>query len=461
MRSSTLKLLLIISFVSMVLLASCQPASTPVEETSAATAVETEAPPAEVTTAPPEGEPDGEVVDLRIWQIPLSDAYIEWWEGFIAEYNESHPNVNVTLETFPFDIYVERRVGALATGTIGDLFWGVPDPFHKEAFAAGQITPLDDLIDVDRIVGFQRDTCVFDGQLACMPLYFAPALFFYNKAHFEEAGIDPQTWENPGRPTWDEFIAANQALLDAGIPPLVIGNADEYPGVFYLHAIQQRLGGTQPLFDAAWGDGSYTAENFMRAAELSQGLVEDGFVLEGFNAIGSDRKYTIFTDGEGAMTYMGFWISPYLVDAEAAGFDYGFFDFPSFPDDGNPDSQGDVMGGVESMYLRAGYEHPEVAAEFLNAFLSPEAQASYLEAVQVIPPGVGTLPETVDENSTIAVRVAEFMGQQAEGSYSFVDYDIPTADYNAWLAGVQELFIGDIGPQEYWESVDEAHDSAQ
>ncbi len=86
------------------------------------------------------------------------------------------------------------------------------------------------------------------------PFNFGPVGIWYNKALMEQAGLDP---ENPFT-TWDEFLAAIEALQDAGITPIALGESEKWPGHFWFAYLALREGDGQAYADAFNRTGSFT-----------------------------------------------------------------------------------------------------------------------------------------------------------------------------------------------------------
>ncbi|MCE7792036.1 ABC transporter substrate-binding protein [Salipaludibacillus sp. CUR1] len=146
------------------------------------------------------GEGNGEeevTVRLTGWQSsPTEQRYLE---ETIEAFEEEYPHINVEMDTIA-DQYMDVLQTRLIGGEAADVFF--LDAFEApRLIEAGVLEPLDDYIteefDVDDfeeplIEAFRRDD-----QLWGLPKDTSTLALFYNKDHFEEAGIDapPETWE--------------------------------------------------------------------------------------------------------------------------------------------------------------------------------------------------------------------------------------------------------------------------
>ena len=424
-------------------------------EPAAPTAVEPTAP--EPTVPPPIEEPTAapqEVIELTMWDIPESEPYTAWWTEYVAKFNAEHPNIQVTMEVFPTEVYKTKFVAALASNTLPDIFYQAPGPETQTAFREGKIKSLEGLLHKERWTEGAASQCSFDGKMVCMPLYLAPEYVYYNKNHFAQAGVDVQTWANPLQPTWDEFTAAAEALKAAGIPPIALGNKDNWPGIQWMWSFESRFGGNEAFYDAVSGAGAYNSPAFLKAAEYTRLLAEKDWLTPGYNGIGGADKYTLWTQEKGAMIWQGPWLLGYVPETAPEGFDYSFFIFPSFPDE-NPDYQGLIMAGVDALWISATSAHPEAAAEFLNGFADPEIAIDFAVKTQNVSVIKGVVPPAGQENEVIWQ-----LGQVASQAPAYSPWwdisGLPPAVNDEMLNMSQGLFVGEISPQEFVDRLEAA-----
>ena len=173
-------------------------------------------------------------VEFSFWHI-----HEEWWSDYTAQFNEEHPNVTVKLEVFETEPYKPKISSAMIAGTEPCIFYQIPGPETETWLREGKVIKIGDVLDANRFVPAARDGCTSGGDFVCMPFYLSPSFFYYNKSMFAEAGVDPATWADPMQPTWDEFLAAGEALKAAGHVPIALGNADNWPGLFFYWATQE------------------------------------------------------------------------------------------------------------------------------------------------------------------------------------------------------------------------------
>jgi arabinogalactan oligomer/maltooligosaccharide transport system substrate-binding protein len=163
----------------------------------------------------PESEPTDEPESI--------EATLVWWdtsdpqnEGpafqeLIDRFNEVYPDVTIDYQSVPFGEAQNKFKTAAEAGS------GAPDVLRAEVawvpeFAAlGYLFALDGtplLADSDDYFETPLSSNVYEGQTYGVPQVTDALSLLYNKALFEEAGLDP---ENPPQ-TWDDVKTAAEAL---------------------------------------------------------------------------------------------------------------------------------------------------------------------------------------------------------------------------------------------------------
>ena len=148
--------------------------------------------------------------------------------------------------------------------------------------------------------------------------------FWYNKALFEQAGVEAPT-------TWEEFEAVLEALAAAGIQPLTTGGADQWGATRLINALAVRTAGNDIMTKAADGEVPYTDEKLVAAAQKVYDWAEKGYFGEGITTVDMNTAGSMLMNGEAAIFYNGSWFTSNLTDEthNTAGPDgIGFFNIP-------------------------------------------------------------------------------------------------------------------------------------
>ena len=125
-------------------------------------------------------------------------------EQCIEEFNKVYPNVTVTLEPNTWDEYWTKLEAAATGGSIADVFW-MNGPNITKYANGGILMPIDDMIaeqgiDVANYPAGLVSLYNIDGAQYALPKDFDTIGVWYNKALFDEAGVeyptDDWTWED-------------------------------------------------------------------------------------------------------------------------------------------------------------------------------------------------------------------------------------------------------------------------
>lgn len=137
---------------------------------------------------------------LSIWDANQKPAL----DQIVTRFSEENPDVKVSIEVVPRADYVSKLETAIVGRNAPDVFWNaLPDRFLELA-RSGLIEKLDDRVaadgvDLSPIAPALLEAFTFEGSLYAIPKDFDTVGLWYNKAHFDAAGLsypdDSWTWE--------------------------------------------------------------------------------------------------------------------------------------------------------------------------------------------------------------------------------------------------------------------------
>lgn len=189
---------------------------------------ETEAPaeePAATTEDAAEpAEADGAAADITLWTYPVGkfqDA--ETVEGFIASFNETYPDIHVSVEYLDYTSGDDQVTAAIEAGTTPDIILEGPERLVSNWGAAGKMVDLADLWDDEALADISATSEAVvaacksaDGVFYEYPFCMTTHTMAINYELFEAA--DALQYINEDR-TWttENFEKALQALKDYGV----------------------------------------------------------------------------------------------------------------------------------------------------------------------------------------------------------------------------------------------------
>ena len=224
--------------------------------------------------------------DITLWTTEEAGP-LEFVEGLAAAYSEANPDVNITTIFHAPENMVNDVLTAAIGGQAPDLLWTQADHVGPLA-AAGQIVPLDGLVDTSVYEPAAVEVTTVDGQVWGVPNSFGNALMlYYNK----------------------DIVAEAPANTDELIEVAVANTEGEQFGLVYNQTqsfwLTPWLGGFgASVFDAE-GNPSLDSEEMVNALTFLQDLKWE----QGVMPIDADYDVAnaLFLGGDAAMIVNGDW----------------------------------------------------------------------------------------------------------------------------------------------------------
>ncbi len=440
---------LLLALCLMLSLAACG-SSTSTETTAGGSATETAGD--DGTSSETEGNTStSEKVVIRFWQagadtVDATNVMSELLTQFMIE----NPDIIVEYQAFPWanDPHTTFQT-AIAGGDVADVLV-VGSPLDQQLFANGQTLALNDYIDqdiIDDLMDVFANECLYvgtdeslEGQFVSMPLYGDARTLLYNKAIFDELGLDYPDESM----THEEFIQLARDLTGELNGKMVYGfGTSAYYSSQYLNFIWNYGGDiltedySAPATDTdAWKQG------------ISDYLVfyEEGLTPPGSEAMKLADLLTMFQNGEIAMMVATSDYCTTLRTCEATdGYDPANLGVGIMP---HEDYQ-TAYGGADVLVIPASTEHPEEAARLINFLLREDNQLTYAKAVGFFP-AVKSAGE--DEYFTSDELRAGFI-DALNNSRFYVKTSYSSGVTTILRSTIQELIGGTIDFNEYIDSV--------
>lgn len=385
------------------------------------------------------------------WHINTIDseaaAFQDLADAFVAE----NPNVEIEITVLENEAFKQKIATAMQSGEPPDIFqsWGGGVLF--EYAGAGLVKDISAELAEDgwgdTFLPAALGLYGRDGQYYGVPWRIGMVTFWYNKALFEEAGIEAPP------ATWDEFLTTVQMLKDAGITPITVGEGDKWPGHFYWVYLAIREGG-KTGFDAAYDrSGSFADPPFVEAGARLQELIALDPFQTGFLGATYNEAAAVIANGEAAMELMGQW-SPNVQKDESEsgdglGENLGIFTFPMV--EGGAGNATDVLGGGDGFAVGANASQEAIA--FVKFLTSPENQASLAAQGIAVPPAVESAASSIAD--PLLQEIAQ-MAAAAEYLQLYYDQYLPPAVGGVVNDSVQELFAGTASPDEVAQAIEDS-----
>lgn len=348
-------------------------------------------------------------VEVTFWHA-MGGADLERTLTAITDgYNTSQDRVHVTLVN---QQGYEENFESYRTATAADrpAIVQLPDYYLQAMADSGTAIPAQACVessglDLEPLVDRAVEYYSLDGVLHAMPFNVSNPVLYYNKAAFEQAGLDP---ERPPT-TLDELREYSQAIVDSGAARygIALETGFDSGGGWVVEQWFARAGelyadnengraarATQVLFDSEYGVELFS---FLRD------LVADGLAVNvGENAAGTDNLFKLADATEpAAMTlYTSAGISS-VLNVLAGGLVEGFgpdqLGIGPMP---APEGAGGITVGGASLWVVEDQPDEVIAGawDYISYLVSAQVQSTWSVGTGYVPvhEGAGELPPLAD-----------------------------------------------------------------
>jgi raffinose/stachyose/melibiose transport system substrate-binding protein len=365
----------------------------------------------------------------------------EYWEQVAADFEDLHPTVTIKIEAYESnDLQRTRIPAALKTNDPPDLFqaWGGGEIVDQAA--QSQVQDITGAVSEEIAnLGAASKIWSVDGCQYGLPFRMGIEGVWYNKALFEEAGIDsPPT-------TMDELNDAVEKLKAIDVAPIAVAAGDGWPAAhwWYQFAIHDCSAET---LAAAQNDKNFDDPCFVKAGEdLEEFVATEPFQADFLGTkfgSGTSPSGALINNRQAAMELMGDWnqgtINGLSADGLGIGDDLGWFPVPALGSGGgDPTVQ---LGGGDG--FACSKNAPPECVEFLKYIVSPEVQRGYAELGVGIPVAAGSGAGITDP---VIKTIAEATNQ-ASSVQLWLDTQYGSTIGDAMNAAIVKIFDGSGKP---------------
>ncbi len=322
------------------------------------------------------GTSDGGTVNLTIWSPTDKENIEKWWTEKIAEWNEAHPEIQVSREAIDRSdsyAYENKITTAVTSNDLPDIFF-VDGPTVSYYAANNIIVPISKYFTEEDLADFVPSTvaqCTYNDELYAISATESSVALYYNKDYLKECGVDvaaieSRTVENPL--TWSELAEiAEKCTTDKYVGTHII--MDHGEGLPYA---------LEPMFisngkdfvsdDGATAEGYINSKESVEAANYLADLIAKGYA-------NIDPIQDEFLNGACATMLGGSWDVATLE--ASAKFDWGVTYYPVSDNTKTAVSPcGDWSAAVSK-----NCENVDAAGEFLQWLMNTENIATYAAGI--------------------------------------------------------------------------------
>ena len=266
-------------------------------------------------------------VELTLISFDIGNAWTAAEDYTFTQFQTREPNITFTRQRFnqPPQRYLTLSPppDIMTSGAYSFLTQAIQQNLVLDLTELWAETGLRDAFPA----GFQQ-LSAYEGKQYYLPVGYAWSAIYYNRAIFDQYGLQPPQ-------SWDEFMAICDTLLANGEMPLVLAGQDTWLSMLWFDYLDLRLNGATFHRALLQGQIPYTDNRVRTVMEQWSQLLRNGYVVErpeGFNDLASllalvrDDK-GMLGDQKAVMTLVSpFWMTD-LPDKFQAELD--FFRFPT------------------------------------------------------------------------------------------------------------------------------------
>lgn len=297
-------------------------------------------------------------------------------EEAVAIFSEANPDIEVLHSTVFQEDFKQAIRAYLTASTPPDVLTWFAGNRARFFIDNDQIMDISDLWEGEGWnesypKGFQALSTV-DGNQYFLPTSWYWWAVYYRISVFEELGLEEPT-------TWEEFIAVNEALKEAGIAPIAIGTKYRWTAAGWFDYLNMRINGPEFHIDLMDCKESYDDPRVAKVFEVWRELLDSGYFIDDAAAYSWQEALEPFISGDAAMYLMGDFIRDSLPDEIEE--DLGFFRFPII----DPSVPIGEDAPTDGFFIAANSQNAEAAKSFMAYLGSVEYQTYFAETLNRLP----------------------------------------------------------------------------
>ena len=378
--------------------------------------------------------------------VTLSNQYAETVEGFELDYEY----VGITS--------VDQKVTTLlASNDLPDLCIYESGVRLIPVIESGQIIDIDAALTelgvrdyVDAGAASLLETLVLGAGLYDLPLGLNVEGFWYNKEVFTKAGLDP----NAPPKTWDELIAACEAIKAIGIAPIAQGGADQWPATRVLNAYLVRSVGLDAVNKAMAGEAKWTDPEYVAAAQMFRDMADKGYFVDSMNTVDYTTAINMVMSGQAGMQYNGSWVTGSLAkeDNLAGPEGIGYFNVPLVNDKSTLDDYSMNCGNI---MIVASKNYDAAVADWLKYFVTHVGDYN----MNVNKTFTGYKIENMPEDLPTYTKIVGNALSTAKGAFLWFEAAMDSQTSTLAQTNIGPLYTGELTAMEYMQILQDSTDA--
>lgn len=261
--------------------------------------------------------------ELTFWTLNTRQEAVE---PITEEFNAANEDINVTVSYYDTDGIKDACKVSASSDSLPSMWFNWGGSLGQFYVDNGKTYDLTGYAEEngwnDTFSAGALNLCTLGGQLSGYPTSYNVLGVYYNKAIFEECGIEVPT-------TFEEFEAACAALKESGYVPMAAAGLNGWHVMRWVELLVEHYAGTELHDKMNSFEESWDNEAVVKALTKYKEWVDAGYFPDGFLTADPNDTIMSFGMGECAMDLQGQWYDGQLLQNELDLNNYGAFAFPS------------------------------------------------------------------------------------------------------------------------------------
>ncbi|WP_449647617.1 ABC transporter substrate-binding protein [Rhodoglobus sp.] len=393
------------------------------------------------------GSADGPITLLTSGDADTTQGQGKAMNDIIALFTEQN-GIEAEQDRVPFDQFLASATTKARAGKLGDVVEMLPGANFESLFSSVADLSKDQFADADLLSGWSATVkdVADDSVFAGVPVGAQGVVWYYNKALFEQVGLDPET--PPA--TWDDMLATCDAFKAEGISPIGMSGSDSFILWWAWSSLSPQFFSTDDVNAVRSGDIALNDDRFL---ESLQPLL-DSYNADCWNDDYAGKKFTDveadFAAGKVAMVpgLVSNAINWKVWDDKLGTDAYGVFNAPKVA---GTTLQGQFFNPVLMYGVSAKSANPEAALKLIETMASAEGQTILLKEASQFPnrtdvdvvgvtgsTGAGQILDIVDAVGGVDVAQNQFNGAAQSASWTNLTQTMISGDLAAFLDNLEK-----------------------
>jgi multiple sugar transport system substrate-binding protein len=361
---------------------------------------------------------------------------LTYWNGFtgpdgpavtalVNQFNQTHPDITIKMSIMPWDVFYEKLLPAMASGSGPDIV--AMDTQQLPQYATKNIfTPLTSYYsngqnDTSALVPAAVSGTKVDGTEYAVPANFAPLMLYWNKTLFAKAGLSgpPQNWAQ-----WQSDVVK---LSHGGSSPQY-GIALAENNTIPMWPILLWENGGSVVNDSVSQGLLGTAASVNAVTQWAQLIRKDGIAPQNITGAEAD---SLFQAQKAAMEMNGPWAT---TGYKTAGVDFGLAPIPAGP------AKTVTLADVVAMSVNAKDSPAQVSAAetFFTWWNSKNSQIYYAVHTGFVPTRTDVTAADLSANPD----VADFESVENTAQPYNLGTQYTNIETNTWEPAIEKILEG-------------------